>query len=49
MDLIDEQDVALPIKSPVRSRAGPEVVTIFEPMALAMMYASVVFPRPGGP
>ena len=39
----------MPIKSPVRSSAGPEVVVIFDPMAWAMMCASVVLPSPGGP
>src|SRR5579871_418381 len=41
------------VKSPARSAAfsmvGPLVLLIFAPMALAMMLAIVVLPRPGGP
>ncbi len=41
--------VRIAAMSPFRSIAGPEVVRIPTPISLAMMWASVVFPRPGGP
>ncbi len=36
-------------RSPARSTAGPEVVWRWAPSSWAMMPASVVLPRPGGP
>src|SRR5258708_966767 len=36
-------------RSPGRSSTGPEVCRRFTPISLAMMWASVVFPSPGGP
>ena len=41
--------VRMPIRSAPRSIAGPEVVTRFVSISFAMIPASVVFPRPGGP
>ncbi len=36
-------------RSPARSSTGPEVVRSGAPISWAMMCASVVLPRPGGP
>jgi hypothetical protein len=36
-------------QSPLRSMAGPEVMRMLTPISIAMMLASVVLPRPGGP
>ena len=36
-------------KSPTFSKAGPLVTLIFAPISLAMTWAKVVFPNPGGP
>ena len=36
-------------KSPALSIAGPDVILKFTPISLAIILASVVFPRPGGP
>ena len=36
-------------KSPCFSIAGPEVIRIFEFISFAIIFESVVFPRPGGP
>src|SRR3954468_745408 len=36
-------------RSPGRSSTGPEVWRRFTPISRAMIWASVVFPRPGGP
>ena len=36
-------------RSPPRSMAGPLVSLICTPSSLAMMWASVVLPSPGGP
>ena len=41
--------VRIPIRSPPRSMAGPEVVTSVVPISLARIPASVVLPSPGGP
>jgi len=41
--------VRIPMRSPPRSTAGPEVVTRFVDISFARMPASVVLPRPGGP
>src|SRR5687767_6126645 len=41
--------VSKPASSPAFSITGPLVFFTFTPMAFAMMFASVVFPRPGGP
>ena len=35
--------------STLRSSAGPDVVCMLTPISVAMMSASVVLPRPGGP
>jgi len=37
------------MRSAPRSSEGPAVVTRFASISLAMMAASVVLPRPGGP
>ena len=44
-----ERFVSKAAKSPERSIAGPEVTRKLTPNSLAMILASVVFPRPGGP
>ena len=36
-------------KSPAFSITGPEVILIFDPISFAIIFESVVFPRPGGP
>ena len=36
-------------KSPGFVMAGPDVIFIFESISLAIIFASVVFPSPGGP
>ena len=36
-------------KSPGFSIAGPDVIFIFECISFAIIFASVVFPNPGGP
>ncbi len=36
-------------RSPMRSMAGPEVTLILPPVSVAMMWARVVLPSPGGP
>ena len=36
-------------KSPGFSIAGPEVILIFDFISLAIIFAIVVFPSPGGP
>ena len=36
-------------KSPLFSMEGPLAVLIFTPNSLAIICASVVFPKPGGP
>ena len=36
-------------KSPLFSREGPVVVLIFVPSSFAIIWANVVFPKPGGP
>src|ERR1043165_8149448 len=41
--------VMMATTSPGRSSAGPEVARSGEDISLAMMFASVVLPRPGGP
>ena len=41
--------VRIPMSSAPRSIAGPDVGTRFVPISFAMMPASVVLPRPGGP
>ncbi|OPY64779.1 MAG: hypothetical protein A4E57_03418 [Syntrophorhabdaceae bacterium PtaU1.Bin034] len=41
--------VRSPIRSPPFSNAGPEDVITFVPISFAIMWASVVLPRPGGP
>jgi hypothetical protein len=55
MDLINEKNVLsckfvrIPARSPALSICGPLVVCRRDPTALAIKFASVVFPRPGGP
>ena len=41
--------VSRPARSPGLSRTGPEVTLSWECISLAMMFASVVLPSPGGP
>ena len=41
--------VRMAAMSPARSTAGPEVTLMPAPISWAMMCASVVLPRPGGP
>ena len=41
--------VRIAARSPMRSIAGPDVTRMLTPISAAMMYASVVLPRPGGP
>src|SRR3990172_9364026 len=41
--------VRMPIRSPPRSNAGPEVEMKFAPISLATTPATVVLPSPGGP
>ena len=41
--------VRMAAKSPAFSMTGPEVWRMFTPISLAMMFASVVLPKPGGP
>src|SRR5688572_31750964 len=41
--------VRIAARSPARSSTGPEVCLRFTPISRAMMCASVVLPRPGGP
>src|SRR5574341_99743 len=41
--------VRIAARSPGRSSTGPEVWRRFTPISRAMMWASVVLPRPGGP
>ena len=41
--------VSKPAKSPGLSSTGPDVIFRFTPSSLAIMFASVVFPNPGGP
>src|ERR1041385_3111737 len=41
--------VSKPASSPAFSMTGPLVFLMFVPIAFAMMFASVVLPRPGGP
>ena len=41
--------VRMAAMSPARSTAGPEVTRMATSISVAMMLASVVFPRPGGP
>ena len=36
-------------KSPAFSMAGPDVILIFEFISFDIIFASVVFPSPGGP
>ena len=36
-------------KSPLRSSTGPEVHTMFTPISAAMIWESVVLPKPGLP
>ena len=38
-----------PARSPGLSSTGPDVVRIAAPISFATMFASVVFPSPGGP
>ena len=41
--------VSIPARSPGFSIIGPEVEIIFVSNSFAIIFASVVFPRPGGP
>ena len=41
--------VKIAAKSPDFSITGPEVLFIFAPISEAIIFARVVFPRPGGP
>ena len=41
--------VMIAARSPALSTAGPDVVLMFTPISAATMFASVVFPSPGGP
>ena len=41
--------MSIAAKSPGRSITGPDVLRIFTPISVAMILASVVLPRPGGP
>ena len=40
---------SMPARSPGFSITGPAVVRMAAPISLAITYASVVLPRPGGP
>ena len=41
--------ISSPVRSPFRSSAGPLVTCSPTPSSAATMYASEVFPSPGGP
>src|ERR1700693_3226550 len=41
--------VSMEASAPWCSIAGPDVVRMLTPISFAMMFASVVLPRPGGP
>ena len=41
--------VRIAAKSPALLIAGPDVILISTPSSFAIIFASVVFPRPGGP
>ena len=55
MDFIDKQHIAgsrlvsIAARSPARSSTGPEVDLSPTPISVAIIFANVVLPKPGGP